>query len=40
MPEFPPLVEFEYRRLGDFTYNIVSDPIKLDRFLKFWLQNE
>jgi hypothetical protein len=34
--EFP----FEYRRLGKFTYNVLTDPLKIKAYLTKWIMKE
>jgi len=31
---------FEYRKLGDFTYHIISDPIEIKTYLLKWIMRE
>jgi hypothetical protein len=31
---------FEYRKLGDFTYNVLSDPIEIKSYLMKWIMSE
>lgn len=31
---------FEYRKLGDFTYNVLSDPIAIKSYLMKWIMSE
>jgi hypothetical protein len=31
---------FEYRRLGDFTYHVLSDPIEIEKYLMKWIMRE
>jgi hypothetical protein len=31
---------FEYRKLGDFTYHIISDPVEIRKYLMKWIMNE
>ena len=31
---------FEYRKLGDFTYHVLSDPIEIKRYLMKWIIQE
>jgi len=31
---------FEYRKLGDFTYHIISDPAEIRKYLMKWIMNE
>ena len=35
-PTFP----FEYRRLGDFTYHVLSDPVEIRAYLMKWIMPE
>ena len=34
------MFEFEYRRLGEFTYHVLSDPRDIKNFLVEWLEKE
>lgn len=31
---------FEYRKLGDFTYHVISDPTEIKNYLKKWILRE
>lgn len=31
---------FEYRRLGDFTYHVLTDPVEIKAFLMKWIMRE
>jgi hypothetical protein len=31
---------FEYRKLGDFTYHVLSDPIEIKTYLMKWIMRE
>ena len=31
---------FEYRKLGDYTYHIISDPIEIKQYLMKWIMQE
>jgi hypothetical protein len=31
---------FEYRKLGDFTYHMISDPVEIKRYLMKWIMRE
>lgn len=31
---------FEYRKLGDFTYHVMTDPVEIKRFLMTWILRE
>ena len=31
---------FEYRKLGDFTYNVLSDPAEIKSYLLKWIMSE
>ncbi len=31
---------FEYRKLGDFTYNVLPDPVEIKSYLLKWIMNE
>jgi len=31
---------FEYRKLGDFTYNVISDPVEIKTYLMKWIMRE
>jgi len=31
---------FEYRKLGDFTYNVLSDPTEIKSYLMKWIMRE
>ncbi len=31
---------FEYRRLGDFTYHVIADPIRIQQHLMKWIMHE
>jgi len=31
---------FEYRRLGDFTYHIIADPLEIKKYLIKWIMRE
>lgn len=31
---------FEYRKLGDFTYNVLSDPTEIKTYLMKWIMRE
>jgi hypothetical protein len=33
-------LSFEYRKLGDFTYNILSDPNEIKSYLMKWIMSE
>jgi hypothetical protein len=34
------LYPFEYRKLGDFTYHVISDPIEIRKYLMKWIMSE
>lgn len=34
------LPPFEYRKLGDFTYHVISDPIEIQKYLLKWIMRE
>ena len=34
------IFSFEYRRLGDFTYHVLSDPIEIKSYLMKWIMRE
>ena len=34
------LFPFEYRKLGNFTYHVISDPTKIKSFLLKWIMRE
>jgi hypothetical protein len=31
---------FEYRKLGDFTYHVLSDPVEIKAYLRKWIMSE
>ena len=31
---------FEYRKLGDFTYHVISDPAEIKKYLMKWIMRE
>ena len=34
------LPPFEYRKLGDFTYHVISDPIEIRKYAMTWILHE
>ena len=32
--------QFDYRKLGDFTYHVISDPIEIKKHLMIWILRE
>lgn len=34
------MFQYEYKKLGSFTYNILADSNDIERFLTFWLMRE
>ena len=34
------LFSFEYRKLGDFTYHVISDPTEIKSYLLKWILRE
>ena len=32
--------QFDYRKLGDFTYHLISDPIEIKKHLMIWILRE